>query len=245
VAEHYRRGLELAELGEQGAARAEWTRAATLDRDRASLFEALALAAAVHHVYPEGVRWANRAADLLPRTDPLRTGYLRLGFPAVHYGRLMAEAMRHQVEPERLWAIIRQESLYDPLAVSGAGALGLMQILPATLRRIVREEGLAPLPSEALFRPALNLALGSGFFADRLEEFDYRLLPTLAAYNAGEGKARQWLEAADGDSDEVFVECIGYPETQGYVRRIVWLIWVYRSYYGGDDLPARVGPEAR
>ncbi len=245
VTEHYRRGLELAELGELGAARSEWTRAATLDRNRESLFEALAMAAAVHHVYPEGVRWANRAVDLLPARDPLRAGYERLAYPAAYYGPLTREANLQDVEPELVWAIMRQESLYDPLAVSSAGARGLMQILPATLGRLLREQDRDAVAVDALFRPELNLALGEGFLAARLAEFDGRLLPTLAAYNAGENKARQWLRAAGGDSEEVFVECIGYPETHGYVRRIVWLDWVYRSYYGGHDGPPEIDPEAR
>ncbi len=145
-----------------------------------------------------------------------------------------------------MWAIMRQESLYDPLAVSRADARGLLQILPATLARIDREEGRSvPRPVADLFRPEVNIPLGVRFFADRRREFGGDVLPALASYNAGEGKARQWIARADGDVDEVFVECIGYPETYGYVRRIVWLAWVYRTYYAGLESSPATGRIAR
>jgi soluble lytic murein transglycosylase len=129
------------------------------------------------------------------------------------------------------------------LALSRAGAIGLLQVMPSTLDRVTAEWGLQPLSVEALYEPRVNIALGAQFFAERLLEFEDRLLPTLASYNAGERKAWEWLERAGGDADEVFVECIGYPETYEYTRRIPWLMWVYRSYYADAGSPP--GLEAR
>lgn len=235
VAEHYLRGLALAELGQHEAARTEWTRAASLGKRVGPVMQALALAAAAHYMYPEGITWANRAAALLPGRHEARDGFRRLAFPPAYYGELTGAARREGVSPSTLWALMRQESLYDPLAVSRAGAMGLMQIMPATLSRITAEAGLPGVPTDALFQPRVNITLGTRFFADRSAEFGGRLLPTLASYNAGEGKAWKWLERAGGDSAEFFVESIGYPETQGYVRRIPWLIWVYESYYTRDS----------
>ena len=135
--------------------------------------------------------------------------------------------------------------MYDPVAVSRVGALGLMQIMPATLNRITTEAGLPPMGPEALFRPQVNITLGIRFYAERLKEFSGQLLPTLASYNAGENKSWEWLERAGGDHQEVFMECIGYPETYDYVRRILWLKWLYRDYYGDETRPSSVGLEAR
>ncbi len=246
VREYFLRGVELARLGILDAARREWQRAADLARDLPFVFETLAFAAAVHHVYPEGVRWANRAQSLLPYGFPTRTGYDRLGAPAAYYGAVSRAAAAAGVEPDLLWAIMRQESLYDPLAVSRADARGLMQILPATLARIDRGEVRSePRPVAELFRPEVNIPLGVRFFADRRREFGGNVLPALASYNAGEGKAREWIARADGDVEEVFVECIGYPETYDYVRRIVWLAWVYRAYYAGLESSPATGRIAR
>jgi soluble lytic murein transglycosylase-like protein len=225
------RGLTLARLGVMDEARREWKRVAEFAAGTPAAMQALALAATVHHVYPEAVFWAGRSGIGLPATFGMRAGYDRLTFPAAYYGDVRRAAAATGLEPEVLWAVMRQESLYDPLAVSRAGAIGLLQIMPGTLVRIGRESGGAPMPVDALYRADVNVELGARFFADRLAEFGGKLLPALASYNAGEAKAREWLKRAGGDSGEVFVECIGYPETYRYVRRIVWLAWVYRNYY--------------
>jgi soluble lytic murein transglycosylase len=191
--------------------------------------------AAAHNIYPEGVRWANQGARSLRRSHPHRAGYERLAFPAAYYRLVADEAGRHGLNPWALWALMRQESFYDPEAVSRAGALGLMQVMPATLQRLVNESGIPALGADALFVPRVNIAMGTRYFADRFEEFSRRLLPTLASYNAGEAKSWQWLEQAGGDAEEVFIETIGYPETYDYVRRILWLTWVYEAYYGAGS----------
>lgn len=240
---HFLRGIELVTLGEVDAARREWTRASELGRSYPSLIQSLALAAAAYNVYPEGVRWAIRSRQLLPETHPDQEGYRRLAYPAAYYSHVTREAKRNLLSPWPLWALMRQESLYDRLAVSRAGALGLMQIMPSTLQQMRTEAGLPGLPAESLFSPRVNVTYGTRYFADRLLEFDYQLLPTLASYNAGERKSWEWLERADNNAEEVFIECIGYPETYDYVRRILWLNWLYEEYYGARSAisPADAG----
>jgi len=235
VSFHYERGLQLARMGQIEAARREWSRAADLGRRLPSLNQALALTAAAFNVYPEGVQWARRAEILLPTGHPLVPGFERLTYPPAYYGDVRREAVRRGLDPFAVWALMRQESYYDATAVSRAGALGLMQIMPGTLGRMTAETGLPPVPQDALFVPRVNITFGTQFLADRLDEFDHKLLPTLASYNAGESKCREWMDRAGGDASEVFIECIGYPETYDYVRRILWLKWVYQDYYGGPD----------
>jgi soluble lytic murein transglycosylase len=236
---HYERGLALAELGQTESARREWGRAADLGRNYPSLLQSLALMAAADNVYPEGVRWANQGARSLPRMHPHRLGYERLAYPAAYYRLVTDAAQRHALNPWALWALMRQESFYDPGAVSRAGALGLMQVMPATMQRLVNASGTPAMAADALFVPRVNIAMGARYFADRLDEFSGRLLPTLASYNAGETKCWQWLKQADGDAEEVFIETIGYPETHDYVRRILWLTWVYEAYYGAGSETAK------
>lgn len=245
VKHHYLRGLGLTELGDVDGGRKEWERAYAYAGRNVAAVEGLAVTAASYHMYPQGVRWARRAADLLPLGHPDVVGFERLSYPVAYYGDVVRESERHGVHPFSVWALMRQESLYDPVAVSRVGALGLMQIMPATLTRITNEAGIPPMSKEGLFRPETNIALGTRFFAERLEEFEGRMLPTLAGYNAGEGKAREWLDRADGDDQEIFIECIGFPETYDYVRRILWLNWVYEDYYGEEPASTPAGNEAR
>lgn len=232
---YYQRGLALAELGQTESARLEWGRAAELGRRYPSLLQSLALMAADYNVYPEGVRWAGQGELSLPRFHPHRLGYERLSFPAAYYRLVVDEAQKYGLNPWALWALMRQESFYDPGAVSRAGALGLLQVMPSTMQRILNESGMPAMDADALFVPRVNIALGAKYFADRLAEFSGELLPTLASYNAGETKCRQWLDQAGGDAEEVFIETIGYPETYDYVRRILWLTWVYEAYYGAGS----------
>jgi len=240
---HYTRGAELCRLGVADAARREWGRAARLGDGLYPILRSLCVSAAVYDLYPEGVYWANRTADLLAEGHPAAPGFQRFSLPAAYYGSVEQAAAREGVSPFLVWGLIRQESFYDPLAVSRAGALGLMQLLPATLERMVGEGSTDPLPEESLLLPDVNIELGTRFLADRLAEFGHGLLPTLASYNAGEGKSREWLELAGGDEEEIFVECIGYPETSGYVRRIPRNIWIYRSCYAGAEPPAGGGTD--
>jgi soluble lytic murein transglycosylase len=226
------RGLAYLKLGIQDAARIQLRTVASNAGRSPDVMQALARAAAGYGLYPEGVLWANRALEGTALHDPDTAGLRRLAYPAAHAGRVVPESRRQELDPALVWALMRQESLYDPRAISRAGAMGLMQLMPATLARMTHEMNGPPLPTEALLVPDVNIAYGTRFLAERLAEFENHLFPTLASYNAGEGKAREWLDRSGGKGDEVFLECIGYAETHGYVRRILWLRWMYHALYG-------------
>ncbi|NNF06219.1 MAG: lytic transglycosylase domain-containing protein, partial [Candidatus Eisenbacteria bacterium] len=228
---HFRRGLAYARLGEFQQARREWKHCEKLKQGPSRFYRVLALASATYGIYPEGVSWARAAAQNLSSGDPRRVGYDRLSYPAAFYDAVSHWSKDRGLLTDEVWAMMRQESLYDPHAVSRAGARGLLQIMPSTLERMINQGDYPPATADVLFRPLVNIELSTRFFKDRLTEFDDMLLPALASYNAGEGKSHQWLERSQGDPNEMFLECVGYPETYGYIRRIVWMAWLYRSYY--------------
>ena len=117
--------------------------------------------------------------------------------------------------------MLRQESLYQPWAVSSAGAVGLMQLLPSTAKITARREGLPRPTRSTLLDPAGNVPLGAATLAELVERFDGQVLLALAGYNAGPGAARRWLPSRSMDAD-VWVENIPYNETRAYVQRIMW-----------------------
>ena len=117
--------------------------------------------------------------------------------------------------------MLRQESLYQPWAVSSAGAVGLMQLLPSTARITAKREGLPRPTRETLLEPGKNLPLGAATLEELIERFDGQVLLALAGYNAGPGAVRRWLPSRAMDAD-VWVENIPYNETRGYVQRIMW-----------------------
>ena len=135
--------------------------------------------------------------------------------------------------PTLIYAVIRQESLYQPWAESGAGAIGLMQLLPSTARRTAAQLGQPRPTRERLTRPEANVPLGASFLAGLIDRFDGQLVLALAGYNAGPGAAQRWLPDAPMDTD-VWVENIPYNETRSYVQRIMWHSVVFEWLADGE-----------
>lgn len=98
------------------------------------------------------------------------------------------------IEPALVNAVIRQESMFDPAAVSSAGARGLMQLMPATARQLARQVGEAYSAQRLTADPGYNVALGSRYLADQVGNFEGSYILAVAAYNAGPGRSRQWVQ---------------------------------------------------
>lgn len=163
---------------------------------------------------------------------------LELRFPLA-YRRLVDEASSaHDLAPDWLYAVIRQESAFDPDIASHAGAVGLMQLMPATAREVAVKTGREPPERLALIDPALNIALGSAYLAEMQSRFDGHALVASAAYNAGPNAVRRWIPKQPVDGDLWLTE-IPYGETRTYVRRVLTYRIIYRHRLGLP--PLRVG----
>jgi soluble lytic murein transglycosylase len=139
-------------------------------------------------------------------------------------------------EPERalILSIARQESNFDANARSPAGALGLMQMMPATAKAVARKADLKYTPSKLTADPAYNLRLGAAYLKSLVNSFDGSYVMAAAAYNAGPGRVRQWVrqfgDPRDADTDAVdWVEKIPFSETRGYVQRVLENVMIYRA----------------
>jgi soluble lytic murein transglycosylase len=148
-------------------------------------------------------------------------------------------------------AITRQESEFDPRAVSRAGARGLMQLMPATARMTARIEGLPYDPTWLLNDPSYNVTLGAAHLEHLLKEWNGSYVLTFAAYNAGPGNVRQWIEdSGDPRSSSVdmidWIELIPFSETRNYVHRVMENVAVYRWRLGGGAAtPIRIEQDLR
>jgi soluble lytic murein transglycosylase len=120
-----------------------------------------------------------------------------------------------------IYAIIRQESLFRADAASSAGALGLMQLLPATAKTTARRNGLPEPTRTSLLQPSVNVPLGSLFLSNLIDRADGQWPLAIAGYNAGPAAARRWLAATPVAAD-VWVENIPFNETRAYVQRVHW-----------------------
>ncbi len=141
--------------------------------------------------------------------------------------------MDPRIEPALVHGIIRQESEFDLDAKSGAGAQGLMQLMPATAQQTAGKVGVPYNPQQLLHSAGYNVQLGSRYLADRVQGFTAEPLLAIAAYNAGAGRVREWLvqfgDPRLGKVDWVdWLESIPFYETRNYVQRVVENTEVYR-----------------
>ncbi len=158
-------------------------------------------------------------------------------FQHIRYGTYYQEivvptAERYGFHPLFLYAVIRQESLFEGYVRSSAGARGLMQIIPATGATLAVSVGWPPdYTEEDLYRPQVSITYGAHYLASNRDYFGGDLYVALAAYNSGPGNAAIWADLAGNDPD-LFVEVVRYQETRLYIRSIYELFGMYRSLYG-------------
>ncbi len=175
---------------------------------------------------PAGVRLAWQAA-LRSGNDPR---VLRAIFPWPNRAAVEAEAREFKLDSLLFAAIVRQESVFDPEALSPAGARGLAQLLPGTAAFMARGLDVAFEPAWITV-PDLNLHLGAAHLAELLRRFSGRVAAAVAAYNAGGVAVQRWLARAGGDDPDTFIEAIPYAETRGYVRSVLRNRELYRALY--------------
>jgi soluble lytic murein transglycosylase len=146
------------------------------------------------------------------------------------------------VERALVHAVARQESSFNAAAVSPAGARGLMQLMPATAKRTARAFDLAYSPDRLTTDPAYNAAMGAAHLGQLVAEYAGSYVMTIAAYNAGGPRVKQWV-AAFGDPRRAqvdpidWIERIPFSETRNYVQRVLENLQVYRARLNGDTHP--------
>jgi soluble lytic murein transglycosylase len=134
-------------------------------------------------------------------------------------------------------ALMRQESFFDPLAGSGAGATGLTQVIPSTGQEIASDLGESNFVNEDLLRPVVSVRFGAHYLEKQVEAFDGNLYYALAAYNAGPGAAESWRDAS-GDDVDLFLEQVDVGEANLYVRLVMQNLAMYRYLYEGATRPS-------
>ena len=153
-------------------------------------------------------------------------------YPRAYEQVVVREAGSRNIDPYLVYSLMRQESLFDQRAVSPAAAYGLMQLLLTTARRMGTRTGMETVDLEDLFRPEVNVKLGTEYLADLAERFDDDPVLILAGYNAGEKAAERWKEQNSGVELDEFIEKISYRETRNYVKKVLRNYRNYLRLYG-------------
>lgn len=155
----------------------------------------------------------------------------RLAYPIPYRAQIENYAKVHRLDVYLLAGLIRQESEFDPRAVSRAGARGLMQVMPSTGSQLSRTLGLRGFRTSTLMNPSNNLRLGAFYFRSLLEQHGGSVEAALASYNAGKTRVDAWLGWAQFEEPAEFVETIPITETRVYVQAVLRNRWMYQRIY--------------
>jgi soluble lytic murein transglycosylase len=197
------------------------------------------LAPQTARVYADAGRY-DVAIEVLKRAVPnyfavdlpsLPRPYWEALFPRPFWVDLKRFSTSNALDPYLVAALIRQESEFNPNAVSPANAVGLMQLLPKVGKSVARQQKLRRFSNAQLFTPSVNLQLGTRYFrsmVDKFGAFEY----ALAAYNAGADRVQDWQGQGKFRDAQEFVESIPFTETREYVQAILRNANVYRQLYG-------------
>ena len=212
----FQRGLELRKAGLHDWAIPEWSLGA------ARLPSAdLKIAAALAH--REG--WYDRAIFALGNSGDLR--FYEWRFPLAWEAEIKREAAANDLDPAWVYGTIRSESAMVESAQSSANAMGLMQVTPATGKRVAKRHGLAWRGSRQLKTVAGNLPIGTAYMRDLLQDYDDNPVLVSGSYNAGPNAVSRWLDSRPAGEAAIWVETLPYFETRDYIPRVLAFTTLY------------------
>ena len=182
----------------------------------------------------QGLRWIKALAPtyLYMPLSAAPESFWRLAFPLPFKTALSTYSKAQSLDPYMVAALVRQESEFDPGAVSRANACGLTQVVPSTGRGISKKVGIRRFRPAMLFNPDTNLKLGTYYVRTLLNSLDGEWEAALASYNAGKSRVVNWKTWSDFREPAEFVETIPFSETRNYVQVVMRNADVYRRLYG-------------
>ena len=208
------RALELFALGERSRARREWyftTAGLTISERQVAASVAL--------------RWGWYKAAIQSMIEARAWNHLEYRFPVAYHDNFMSYARRANIPVEWSLAVARQESAFMPDARSSAGALGVMQLMPATARLVANRIGARYKTNSELTQTDLNIRLGTHYLGQMLRRYQNNRILASAAYNAGPGRVDRWLDPSL--PFDVWIETIPFKETRGYVQNVLIFSSIY------------------
>jgi len=173
-----------------------------------------------------------------------------MSYPMAFRETVFSNSGKNDLDPLLILAIMQAESAYDPSAVSWAGAMGLIQIMPSTARDIAQRLKLEPFRTEMLLQPEINIRFGTWYLASLIKSLDKHVSGILTgekmseyersyivkmlaagAYNGGESRVRRWIKRYGLEDIDEFVESVPIPETKRYIKKVFSSYEIYSSLY--------------
>lgn len=157
---------------------------------------------------------------------------ITIRFPLSHQETIDKHAKKRKLNPALIFALIRQESFFTPYVISHAGAVGLMQLMPATAKRTARKFSVSYDGQSALKDSKKNIQLGSAHLRELHSDLKNHPVLVVAAYNAGKKAVRRWLPKGDAIDADVWIETVPYHETRNYLKNVIAYYIVYQHRLG-------------
>lgn len=175
--------------------------------------------------------------DLSGRITPRTRRVWEIAYPLAYRDLVEKHAGPPDVPADLLQGLMREESALDPNALSWAGAMGLVQLMPATARAVAAELKLRTPRPKDLLDPSLNLRLGAHYLGGLIKRFDGELVFAVGSYNAGPGAVNRWRRDRPDMELDAWAEEIPIAETRGYVKRVLRSFNTYQLLYGTPHIP--------
>jgi len=170
-------------------------------------------------------------SNLIPKPD-WQDKRWKLIYPVYYSKEISRYSEINNLNSILILSLIREESYFNPLAVSSSNALGLMQLLPGTAGYISNRKNLGNYNKFQIFDPSINIMLGTAYFKYAKERLNDSSLYAVAGYNSGPGAVAKWMQVQSGYDTDQFIENIPYDQTRNYVKKIYGSYWNYKNIYG-------------
>lgn len=177
-------------------------------------------------------KWYDNAIKTVAKTSHRNDYDLR--FPMPFRQKVMDNVKQKELDPSVIYGVMRRESLFDPLAKSSVGALGLMQLMPATARHVAKSLGLKKPRQADILDVDNNIKLGTQYFRTVLNQFDNNVSLAAAAYNAGPRNVKRWLPEEESLPADLWVETVPFKETRHYIQAVLAYATIFDKHLGKD-----------
>jgi len=233
----FQRGVELLRVGQWDSAKARFREVRTRFQDDPLALYQLALFFQREGFHDQSIACAQRLLTLSPQDSLYDAPRLlqQLHYPVPFADLVVPQAEKRGFEPLLLFALIWQESWFDPLATSSYPARGLTQFIDPTADWVAEELGLTDFEYTDLYRPVVAVEFGGWYMEWILEYEDGEVFRALAEYNAGPGNVARWRRDGEVTDIDLFVEEVDFAQTEAFIHRIYQHYWTYRKAYYGSD----------
>ena len=190
--------------------------------------------------FQQAHRYADRLSNfrsLRDKNNAIPVELYRLLYPLYYEDLLQKHTTKYEIDPLFVAAMIREESRFNADIVSYAGAIGLMQIMPANGPEFSRRLKISRFNTKMLYNPDINIQMGTWYMKSLMDQFDNNHALVAGAYNGGPGRMRRWIKAKQIPDLDEFIEDIGIDQTRRHIKKVIDSYIIYQQLYS-NPIPA-------